>query len=53
MCLVRVVVVGFVIIGGFGYMVLYSKKKLEVLVGDVVKVMLGVFGIIESICFCN
>lgn len=49
----RVVVVGFVIIGGFGYMVLYSKKKLEVFVGDVVKVILGVVVIFENIYFCN
>ncbi|CAN6808816.1 unnamed protein product [Brassica oleracea] len=43
-CPVRAAAVGFVIIGGLGYMVLYSKKKPEASAGDVAKVISGVAG---------
>ncbi|KAF2573317.1 hypothetical protein F2Q70_00003364 [Brassica cretica] len=48
MCPVRAAAVGFVIVGGLGYMVLYSKKKPEASAGDVAKVMSGVSGTTES-----
>ncbi|KAG2331551.1 hypothetical protein Bca4012_018881 [Brassica carinata] len=47
-CPVRAATVGFVIIGGLGYMVLYSKKKPEASAGDVAKVMSGVVGTPEN-----
>lgn len=47
-CPVRAAAVGFVIVGGLGYMVLYTKKKPEASAGDVAKVMSGVSGTTES-----
>ncbi|KAG7552694.1 hypothetical protein ISN45_Aa06g032860 [Arabidopsis thaliana x Arabidopsis arenosa] len=47
-CPLRAAAVGAVIIGGLGYMVLYSKKKPEASAGDVAKVMSGVGGTPEN-----
>lgn len=51
-CLMRLVLGGVVIVVFIGYFMLYSKKKLEVLVLDVVKVVIGVV-IIDNIYFCK
>jgi len=47
-CPLRAAAVGAVIIGGIGYVVLYSKKKPEASAGDVAKVMSGVGGTPEN-----
>lgn len=47
-CPLRAAAVGVVIIGGLGYMVLYSKKKPEASAGDVAKVISGVSGTTEN-----
>ncbi|CAN8246549.1 unnamed protein product [Cochlearia groenlandica] len=47
-CPLRAAAVGFVIIGGLGYMVLYSKKKPEASAGDVARVISGVSGTTDS-----
>ncbi|KAL1191870.1 hypothetical protein V5N11_007562 [Cardamine amara subsp. amara] len=47
-CPLRAAAVGAVIIGGIGYMVLYSKKKPEASAADVAKVISGVGGTTEN-----